>query len=84
MYQPTSVNIHQLNNFVEMSEEEVRKVTNSMATKRRENDPLPTDLLTKSLGGMLHIIMKIIYLSLTQGIFVSTWKTAIVQPLLKK
>ena len=67
-------NICQLNNFVEMSEEEVRKVINSMATKSCEIDPVPSDLLKKSLGGMLHIITKIINLSLTQGIFVSTWK----------
>ena len=78
MYQPTSANIHQPNNFVEMSEEEERKVINSMATKSCDIDPVPTNLLKKSLEGMLHIIMKIINLSLTQGFFVSTWKTAVV------
>ena len=57
MYQPTSANICQLS-FVEMSEEEVGKVINSMATKSSKIDPVPTDLLKKSLGGILHIIMK--------------------------
>ena len=55
-----------------------------MATKSHEIDPVPTDLLNKSLEGMLHIITKIFNLSLTQGIFVITWETAIVWPLLKK
>ena len=47
MYQLTSANIHQLNNFVEMSEDEVRKVINSMVTKSCEIDPVPADLLKK-------------------------------------
>ena len=42
-----------------MSEDDVRKVINSMATKSCEIDPVPNDLLKKSSGGMLHIITKI-------------------------
>ena len=50
MYQPTSVNICQLNNFEEMSEDEVRKGINSVATKSCDIDPSYASILQESVN----------------------------------
>ena len=57
-----------------------------MATKSCELDPLPISIFKKATenGKFLHIITKIVNLSLNKGQFANTWKTAIIRPLLKK
>lgn len=73
-----------IKNFKPLSEAEVRKIINSMATKSCENDCIGTKLLKEILDHVLPNIVNIINLSLKQGIFVTHWKSAIVRPLLKK
>ena len=57
-----------------------------MATKSHELDPLPLSIFKKAAenGKFLHIITRIVNLSLNKGQFANTWKTAIIRPLLKK
>ena len=55
-----------------------------MSSKSCEIDPLPTTLLKKVLPNVIRPITLIVNSSITKGIFAMTWKTAIIQPLLKK
>lgn len=55
-----------------------------MASKGCESDAIPTSMLKKILPSILDLITEIVNTSLESGIFVSSWKTAIVHPLLKK
>ena len=55
-----------------------------MSTKSCELDCMSTSLLKEILPSILLVITKIISLSLEKGIFVDTWKTAIIRPLIKK
>ena len=52
--------------------------------KNCELDPIPTALLKEILHEILPALMKLINLSLMQGIFIEHWKTAIIRPLVKK
>ena len=54
-----------------------------MASNSCELDEIPTKYLKKSLDQCSDIITRIINLSLKDGLFVSSWKTAVVRPLLK-
>ena len=45
---------------------------------------IPTTLLKDTLPGLLPTITKIVNASMTQGVFPSSWKIALVKPLLKK
>ena len=73
-----------LSQFREVSEDEVKKIINRMATKSCVSDPIPTSPLKQILTAVISTITKIMNVSLRNGIFASNWKTAIVKPLLKK
>ena len=73
-----------LEEFSNVSEDYIRKTIMTMPTKSCELDMLPTNILKSVLDKYIPLITKIINVSLSKGIFVSTWKTAIVRPLLKK
>ena len=70
--------------FSAMIEDEVEKLVKGLATKNCELDPIPTALLEESLHEILLALMKLINLSLTQGIFIEHWKIAIIRPLVEK
>ena len=46
-------------------------------------DPIPMDLLKKALQSLLTIIMSIVNTSLRDGILATSWKTALVKPILR-
>lgn len=73
-----------LSHFKPVSEEDVRKIIASVASKSCELDEIPTKYLKQSLEECIGIITEIINASMKQGLFVSSWKTAVVRPLLKK
>ena len=73
-----------LENFKELSEDEVRTIIASMATKSCELDPLPTNILKAGIDIILPVVTKIVNVSLKTGEFADIWKTAIIRPLLKK
>ena len=76
--------VPRLTRLAPMTEEEVHKVIVSLITKSCELDTMPTDILKKMMPVVLPLITKIVNHSLTQGDFCRSWKTAVVQPLLKK
>ena len=79
-----SEDIPALENFKELSEEEVKTIIKSMATKSCESDSLPTNILKEGIDIILPIVTKIVNTSLKTGEFANVWKSAIVRPLLKK
>ena len=83
LYKPQGQNVREFSNFRLFSNEEVRTIIKGMKMKSCEIDPIPTELLKKCLVDVLPTITKIINISLRDGVFVDTWKTAIIHPLLK-
>ena len=73
-----------LNVFEEITEEELNKIISSMPSKTCSLDPLPTSLTKILLPELLPLIIKIINLSLCDGIVPNSFKEALVIPLLKK
>ena len=55
-----------------------------MLTKSSEIDVLPTEILKKGIDEILPCLTLLVNASLQDGVFVSTWKTSIIKPLLKK
>ena len=70
--------------FELMTEEEVGNIIKGMPAKMCDMDVIPTTLLKEALPGLLPMITKIASASMTQGVFPSNWKIALVKPLLKK
>ena len=75
-----------LTEFNNIPEDDIKNTISRMATKSCELDPLPISIFKKAVenGKFLHIITRIVNLSLNKGQFANTWKTAIIKPLLKK
>jgi hypothetical protein len=70
--------------FKEVTQDEVRKLVSASATKHCELDSFPTMLLKQTLDEVVPVLERIINLSLENGLFIQSWKEAIVKPLLKK
>jgi hypothetical protein len=70
--------------FEELSENEVRNIISKLQTKSSELDIIPTKVLKSFLNELLPSITRLVNLSLTQGVFPTKWKQAIIRPLLKK
>ena len=88
IYQPNSSGHikSRLTEFNKIPEEDIKNTISRMAAKSCELDPLPISIFKKAVenGKFLHIITRIVNLSLNRGQFANTWKTAIIRPLLKK
>ena len=67
-----------------MGNDEVLSVIKSMAVKTCRSDPLPSSLFKDLAPHIIRIITELVNTSLTEDIFVSNWKAAIIKPLLKK
>ena len=67
-----------------MTEVEVSSIINNMCSQSCELDIIPTTLLKQMLPDVIGVITKIVNLSLTTGAFLQSWKTAVIDPLLKK
>ena len=81
---PCRQGLNHLEEFNRMCNEEVLSVIKSMAAKTCESDPFPSSLFKDSAPHIIDIITELVNASLTEGIFVNNWKTAIIKPLLKK
>ena len=66
-----------------MMEEEVGNIIKGMPAKMCDMDIIPTKFLKDTLSGLLPMITKIANASMTEGVFLSSWKIALVKPLLK-
>ena len=73
-----------LNVFMPASQDEVHKLILSWPSKSCDLDSLPTWILKIHLDSLLPVITKIVNLSLDTATFPSTFKNALVTPLLKK
>jgi hypothetical protein len=73
-----------LNKFHHATEEEVRKIVTSSASKSCCLDPVPTFMVKKCLHVLLPVITRIINLSFESARVPDCYKTAAVIPLLKK
>lgn len=83
-YKPARKNVPSFECFVELTEDEIKKLINELQTKSCEIDVLPTKLLKQFLNELLPTITNLVNLSLTSGVFPAKWKQAVVRPLLKK
>ena len=84
-FKPTKQsNSQPLENFTNLTENEVEKIIKSMPTKSCRLDTLPTKVLKDIVIPLLPLLTKIINMSLTEGRFAEEWKVAVIRPLLKK
>ena len=70
--------------FPPVTEDEIRMTINKSKPTTCSLDPVPTPLLLECIDPLLPSITHIVNESLTSGVFPSTYKTAVVKPLLKK
>ena len=84
VYIPTPSDAPKPRKFASLTEAKVYKVIMSLKSKSYKLDPIPTTVFKQLLPATLPLITKIVNLSLTEGQFIRSWKTAIVWPLLKK
>ena len=70
--------------FEPTTADEVTTIIKGTKAKSCELDFLPTSLLKKALPYVINTITNIMNVSLEQGVFPDSWKTAIIRPLLKK
>ena len=73
-----------LENFTNLTEDEVEKIIMSMSTKSYKLDAIPTKVLKEISTPLLPLLTKITNLLLTEGLFAEEWKVAVIPPLLKK
>ena len=73
-----------LSDFQCQTVEAVRDMITSGKKKSCILDPIPVTLLSACLDPLLPVITNMVNLSLRNGYFADAWKTAVVQPLLKK
>ena len=73
-----------LEKFVDVDEEEVRKIIAKLPNKTSPLDPLPTWLLKRCVDTLLPVITSIINNSFRSGSFPRTLRQAVVTPLIKK
>ena len=72
------------NSFRSVTVEDLKEILHRTTIKTCPLDPLPTSLLTQCIDDLAPYFVSIINASLQSGIFPSSFKTAIVTPLLKK
>ena len=73
-----------LSDFQCQTVEAIRDMITSGKKKSCILDPIPVTLLSACLDPLLPVITNMVNLSLRNGYFADAWKTAVVQPLLKK
>ena len=73
-----------LTSFHPATEDEVKKIISKSKSATCELDSIPTNLLKKCLPTIIPLLTKIINLSMSSGTVPSTFKYALVKPLIKK
>ena len=81
---PNGITLKPMSEFRLFMQDEVWSIIFSMLTKSCETDVLPTGVLKKCIDEILPCLTRLVNVLLHDGIFVSTWKTSIIKPLLKK
>jgi len=83
-FRPNVKHVQPLENVEDHTETEVKRLISKLNTKSCELDLFPTHILKSHLNELLPTITKLVNLSLSNGVFPTHWKQAIVRPLLKK
>ena len=83
-FEPVPVNCETFQAFTAVTEEEVRTLISSAKSTTCLSDVWPTTLLKRFLPVLLPLITKLVNMSLSDGIFLTKWKKAMVKPLIKK
>ncbi len=73
-----------LESFSLLSEDEVRRIVMQSSNASSQLDPIPTWLVKICCDELIPVIIKMVNLSISEGIVPDCWKTALVRPLLKK
>ena len=73
-----------LTQFNKLMTEEVQEMINNMQAKTYGSDHIPTKVFKEISPLLIQQITNIINISLTEGVFASSWKVATIKPLLKK
>ena len=76
--------MEKLRSFRLLSEKEVESIIKSLSSKSCELDVIPTNLLKEILPSILPLVMRLVNTSLKEGLFVETWKLAIVRTIVKE
>ena len=71
-------------NLTHVTDDEVRRLVLSAACKSSDLDPIPTSLVKDCMDILVTPIVSIVNLPLSEGCFLSHFKSALVCPLLKK
>ena len=79
-----SADVVTMETFAQLSESNVRSSVLISAKKTCLLDPIPTPIVVDCLDALLPVLTKIINTSLMTGRFADDWKSALVNPLLKK
>ena len=64
--------------------DEVQEMVNNMQAKTCNSDPIPTKVFKEISPLLIEQITDIINISLTEGVFATSWKVETIKPLLKK
>ena len=78
---PTQPNQPELNVFSPVTEEEIRRLVMAAPNKSCDLGPIPTPLLKSCINVLVTPITSMVNMSLSQGIFPSSFKTAHISPL---
>ena len=82
--QHTRLNVPEMSEFCLASEEEIWRLIMTSPNKSCDLDPIPTPLLKSCIDVLITPITTMVNMSLSQGTFPTSFKTAHVSPLLKK
>ena len=72
------------NHFVPLTSVELLKIISVMNKTTCVSDPFPTKLLISHVSSIIGVILHIVNLSLTSGVFPLSCKSSVIVPLLKK
>ena len=83
-YRPRQLGTTRLEKFTPITSSQLEKTIHHMKPKTCALDPIPTSKLQEIIEGCIPAITHLVNSSLDQGSFCTTWKEAIVKPLIKK
>ena len=84
LHVPEKTDVPTFCNFTQIDVETTEKLINNAKPTTCDLDPIPSHLVKQHSKLFAPVICKIVNISLSSGRFASSWKKAIVKPLLKK
>ena len=83
-YDPPLRQTQSLTHFNELMTDEIQEMINNMQAKTCDSDSIPTMVFKEISPFLIQKITGIINISLTEGVFATSWKVATIKQLLKK